>query len=63
MLRLSVGCQNHFRINEVVRRHFLETAKAVVLSEDITNDQIDAILDQLEGAIDKNSGETANWLS
>ncbi|MEO9517489.1 MAG: type II toxin-antitoxin system HipA family toxin [Paracoccaceae bacterium] len=52
-LAMSVGDQNHYRINEVVRRHFLETAKVVGLGQDLADSVIDEILDQLGGAIER----------
>ena len=52
-LAMSVGTGNHYRINEVVRRHFLETAKTIGFGEDLTSDMIAAVLSQLERAIDK----------
>jgi serine/threonine-protein kinase HipA len=52
-LAMSVGDQNHYRINEVVRRHFLETAKVVGLGQDLANSMIDDILNQLDGAIEQ----------
>ncbi|MEP2425373.1 MAG: HipA domain-containing protein, partial [Tateyamaria sp.] len=52
-LAMSVGDQNHYRINEVVRRHFLETAKVVGLGQELANSMIDDILYQLDGAIEQ----------
>lgn len=52
-LAMSVGDQNHYRINEIVRRHFLETAKAVGFGEDLANDMIATVLNALESAIDE----------
>lgn len=52
-LAMSVGDQNHYRINEVVRRHFLETAKVVGLGQDLADNVIDEILNQLGGAIER----------
>ena len=50
---MSVGDQNHYRINEVVRRHFIETAKAGGFGEGLANDIIATMLNQLEEAIDR----------
>ena len=52
-LAMSVGDQNHYRLNEVVRRHFLETAKVVGLGQDLADSAIGEILDQLGGAIER----------
>ena len=52
-LAMSVGDQNHYRINEVVRRHFVETAKAVGFGEGLVNDMIAKVINELEGAIDR----------
>jgi len=52
-LAMSIGDQNHYRINEVVRRHFIETAKAVGFGEGLANDIIATVLNQLEEAIDR----------
>jgi serine/threonine-protein kinase HipA len=52
-LAMSVGDQNHYRINEVVRRHFLETAKVVGLGQDLADSAIDEILDRIGGAIER----------
>lgn len=52
-LAMSVGEQNHYRINEVVRRHFLETAKTVGFGEDLASDMIATVLNKLERAIDR----------
>lgn len=49
-LAMSVGDQNHYRMNEVVKRHFLETAKAVGLGEDLAQTAIDEVLDRLPKA-------------
>ncbi len=52
-LAMSVGDQNHYRINEVVRRHFLETAKMVGLGQDLADSAIDDTLEQLDRAIEE----------
>jgi serine/threonine-protein kinase HipA len=52
-LAMSVGDQNHYRINELVRRHFLETAKVVGLGQDLADSAIDEILDRIGGAIER----------
>lgn len=52
-LAMSIGDQNHYRINEVVRRHFLETAKSAGLGQDFANGTIDETLDQLNEAVDR----------
>lgn len=52
-LAMSLGSQNHYRINEVVRRHFLETAKAVGFGEGLANDMIAKVISELKGAIDQ----------
>lgn len=52
-LAMSVGDGNHYRINEVVRRHFLETAKTVGFGGDLASNMIAAVLNQLDRAIDK----------
>ena len=56
-LAMSVGDQNHYRINEVVRRHFLETAKKVGLGQDLVESALGKILDQLGGAIEQTKEE------
>jgi serine/threonine-protein kinase HipA len=52
-LAMSVGDQNHYRINEVVRRHFLETAKMVGLGQDLADSTIDDTLEHLDRAIEE----------
>ncbi|MCE8005406.1 type II toxin-antitoxin system HipA family toxin [Aestuariivita sp.] len=50
-LAMCVGDQNHYRINEVVRRHFLETAKTVGLGGDLAENAIDALLVRVPAAM------------
>ena len=52
-LAMSVGDQNHYRINEIVRRHFLETAKVVGIGHDLAESVIGEVLDQLDSAIEE----------
>lgn len=52
-LAMSVGDQNHYRINEIVRRHFLESAKMAGLGQDLADSSIGKVLDQIGGAIER----------
>ena len=52
-LAMSLGRQNHYRVNEVVRRHFIETAEAVGFGKDLANEMIDTVLNQLDEGIDR----------
>ena len=49
-LAMCVGDQNHYRINEVVKRHFLETAKAVGMGGELVENTIDCLLDRISAA-------------
>ena len=49
-LAMCVGNQNHYRINEVVKRHFLETAKAVGLGTELAATAIDGLLERISAA-------------
>lgn len=49
-LAMCVGDQNHYRINEVVKRHFFETAKAVGLGGELAENAIDGLLDRVTAA-------------
>ena len=50
-LAMCVGDQNHYRINEVVKRHFLETAKTVGLGGDLAENAINELLGRIPAAI------------
>lgn len=52
-LAMSIGSQNHYRINEVLPRHFAQTAKAVGLGPELAESAIEDILDQLDTAIEE----------
>ncbi len=49
-LAMCVGDQNHYRINEVVKRHFLETTKAVGLGGDLVENAIGDLLGRVPTA-------------
>jgi len=50
-LAMCVGDQNHYRINEVVKRHFLETAKMVGLGGDLAENAIGDLLGHVPAAM------------
>ncbi len=50
-LAMCVGDQNHYRINEVVKRHFLETAKTVGLGSDLAENTIGDLLGRVPAAM------------
>lgn len=50
-LAMCVGDQNHYRINEVVKRHFLETAKAAGLGGHLVENAIGDLLGRVPAAI------------
>jgi len=49
-LAMCVGDRNHYRINEVVKRHFFETAKAVGLGAELAATTIDGLLERIPAA-------------
>ena len=50
-LAMCVGDQNHYRINEVVKRHYFETAKTVGLGGDLAENAIDELLGRIPAAM------------
>jgi len=52
-LAMSVGNENHYRINEVVRRHFLQSAKTTGLGEQLIDNMVDDVLKQISGSIER----------
>lgn len=61
-MRLAMAVDGHYRINEVVPRHFLQAAKAagygVALAEDILSD----IATELKPAMDKTLADLPGWV-
>lgn len=49
-LAMCVGDQNHYRLNEVVKRHFIETAKSVGLGAELAGNAIDRLLERIPAA-------------
>ncbi|PKR55781.1 type II toxin-antitoxin system HipA family toxin [Thalassospira marina] len=52
-LAMSVGANNHYRIDEIVPRHFLQSAKAAGLGVALVSDLLTRIFDDMPAAIDK----------
>ncbi|GKX34142.1 MAG: hypothetical protein MnENMB40S_17600 [Rhizobiaceae bacterium MnEN-MB40S] len=51
-LAMSVGITNHYRINTIARRHFLESAKQARMSIKIANGLIDEMVERAEQALE-----------
>ncbi|WP_299084080.1 HipA domain-containing protein [uncultured Ruegeria sp.] len=49
-LAMCIGDQNHYRVNEVVKRHFFETTKAVGLGVGLVATAIDGLLERIPAA-------------
>ena len=50
-MALSIGKSNHYKVKDIGRRHFLETAKQCFLSEDRANEIIDNLLETINNEV------------
>ncbi len=51
-MAMSVGNTNHYRINTITRRHFLESARQARLSTKVANSLIDELVERAEYALE-----------
>lgn len=58
-MRLAMAVDSHYRINEVVPRHFLQTAKQTVFGVGLAEEALGAIAERVDGAL----SETLNSLT
>lgn len=56
-LAMSVGTNNHYRIDEIQTRHFLQTGEAAGLSPSLVGNAVEVIASRMEGALASLEGE------
>lgn len=59
-LSLSVGSNRHYKLDEITKRHFVQTGEAAALPKKQINNAIESIANTIESALEKIENELPN---